>query len=294
MIFEGPVIRPPADADSVFIEVTVGCSHNACTFCNFYDGYPFKVTPLAQVEESLKLSKEVFPHAPRVWASGGNPFCLSVEKLADIAKLIRRYYPEANIATYGTVNDFFNKSVEDIAYLHSLGINDIVLGIETAVDEVLKFVNKGYTQADILEQCKKIEAAGMDYRVIYLGGLGGKGKGVENAIETAGVLNQLHPRFMVLTSVSVLPGTKLYEQMMAEEFIEATERERIAEYRALIAHLENPIEIDAATAASALFFKGNLPEDKEYLLDKLDKVLEHMTKQQEIIMRNRRADMKSV
>lgn len=80
MHFHGPIIRPQTDADSLFIEVTAGCSHNACTFCNFYKDTPFMVAPLSQIEEDLKEAKREWPNAKSIWASGGNPFVLSTEK----------------------------------------------------------------------------------------------------------------------------------------------------------------------------------------------------------------------
>ena len=51
MHFHGPIIRPQTDADSLFIEVTAGCSHNSCTFCNFYKDTPFRIAPLEQIEQ---------------------------------------------------------------------------------------------------------------------------------------------------------------------------------------------------------------------------------------------------
>lgn len=94
MKFYGPIIRPQTDADSVFIEVTVGCTHDGCTFCNFYKDFPFRVIPIKEVEENLKEASVLYPHAQRVWASGGNPFALSVDKLEALAKLFKKYLPE--------------------------------------------------------------------------------------------------------------------------------------------------------------------------------------------------------
>ena len=105
MHYNGPVIRPQTDADSVFIEVTVGCTHDSCTFCNFYDGYPFRVALLEQVEADLKEAAQYNPHAKKVWASGGNPYALSTEKLAVLAKLFKKYLPEGRISTYARVDD---------------------------------------------------------------------------------------------------------------------------------------------------------------------------------------------
>ena len=114
MHYHGPIVRPQTDADSIFVEVTVGCTHNNCTFCNFYDGYPFRVAPLSQVEADLQEAAANFPHAKKVWASGGNPFALSVNKLATLAKLFKKYLPEAIISTYARVDDITSKSVDDL------------------------------------------------------------------------------------------------------------------------------------------------------------------------------------
>ena len=294
MKFYGPIVRPQTDANSVFIEVTVGCTHNECTFCNFYKEYPFRVIPLDQVEENLKEASILYPHAKRIWASGGNPFALSTEKLKELAILFQKYFPKANIATYARVDDLYNKSVEDIRVLKNLGINDIVIGIESGDDEVLKKVKKGYTSSDIIRECQKLEEAGMIYRVIYLGGLGGYGKGIENALNSAKVFNQIHPTYMIMTNVSVLPDTELYQEMQIGSFKEASEKERIQEFRTLIANLDNTITVDSRTAANSIYFVANLPEDKQTLVAKLDKIIENFTETEETIFHSRRAKMTSV
>lgn len=294
MKFYGPIIRPQTDADSVFIEVTVGCTHDGCTFCNFYKDFPFRVVPIDEVEENLKEASVLYPHAKRVWASGGNPFALSVDKLEALAKLFKKYLPEANIATYARINDFYNKSVEDIRHLKNLGINDIVIGIESGDDEVLKHVKKGYTASDIIRECQKLEEAGMIYRIIYLGGLGGHSKGIQNALNSAKVLNQIHPSYMILTNVSVLPGTELYQEMQEGTFKEASEKERIQEIRTLVANMNNKITIDSITAASSIYFKASLPEDKQALVTELDKMIENHTEEKERTLHSRRSKMTSV
>lgn len=294
MKFYGPIIRPQTDADSVFIEVTVGCTHDGCTFCNFYKDFPFRVIPIDEVEENLKEASVLYPHAKRVWASGGNPFALSVDKLETLAKLFKKYLPKANIATYARINDFYNKSVEDIRHLKNLGINDIVIGIESGDDEVLNYVKKGYTASDIIRECQKLEEAGMIYRIIYLGGLGGHGKGIQNALNSAKVFNQIHPSYMILTNVSVLPGTELYQEMQEGTFKEASEKERIQEMRTLVANMNNKITVDSMTAASSIYFKANLPEDKQALVTELDKMIENHTEEKERTLHSRRSKMTSV
>lgn len=294
MHFHGPIIRPQTDADSLFIEVTAGCSHNACTFCNFYKDTPFMVAPLSQIEEDLKEAKREWPGAKNIWASGGNPFVLSTEKQIAVWDLIKKYYPDARISTYATISNFKQKSVEDIKKIKAHGLDEIMIGIETGDDEVLSFVNKGYTAQDILDAGKKMDEAGITYRMIYLGGLAGKGKLVESAKRSAQIFNQIHPYYMMLTNVAVLPGTKLYQQMKAGEWTEASEKERIEEIRTLIAELNIPITINSGTSASSVRFEVTLPQEKDAILSQLDKVLDQFDDRMEKELERWRHSMKSV
>ena len=290
MHYNGPVIRPQTDADSVFIEVTVGCTHDSCTFCNFYDGYPFRVAPLEQVEADLKEAAQYNPHAKKVWASGGNPYALSTEKLAVLAKLFKKYLPEGRISTYARVDDLLRRSVEDMRYLKQLGFEDIVVGIESGDDEVLTHTKKGYTAADILEGCKKLEQAGVDYRVIYLGGLAAH----ESAKKSAALLNQLHPYLMILTTLAILPGTELYDEWHAGIFQEVTERERLDEFRTLLANMNNEIVVFSATSTNSMPFVVHMPFEKAEIVQKLDAAIDSMTDEKEARIVESRHRMTSV
>ena len=243
MHYNGPIIRPHTEANDLFVEVTVGCTHNSCTFCNFYRDYPFRVAPIEQVEADLREARRYTSDPGRIWASGGNPYALSTERLAALGGLFKQYFPKTPLATYARVDDLARKTVEEMEYLRNLGWDDLVIGIESGDDAVLRHVNKGYTAADILEGCCKLEQAGVRYRVIYLGGLAGKGRGVETAHRTAGLLNQLHPYYLFLTTVFVLPGTKLYEERACGEFIEMGERERLDEFITLLEEMQNDIRV---------------------------------------------------
>lgn len=276
----GPIVRPQTDAYSIFLEVTVGCTHSHCKFCNFYQGYPFQVASFEQIEGDLQEAAAYAPHAKHVWASGGNPFALGVEHLAKVAGLIRKYLPEARISTYARVNDFEKKSVEDI-----------VVGIESADDDVLSYVKKGYTAADILTQLGKVEEAGAPYRVIYLGGLAGAGRCEESARRTLAALNRLHPYMMIPTAVAVLPGTELYTDLQQGIFQEPTERERLREFRVLLSGLENELTVFAETSANMVGFTARFPREKAQILRRLDDVIAGFTEEDEKRLHAIRAGM---
>lgn len=294
MEFHGPIVRPYTDADSLFIEVTTGCTHNSCTFCNFYKDTPFRVAPIEQVGKDLQEASREVPFATRIWASGGNPFCLSTRRLIQLGDLFKKYFPKARVSTYARIDDLFHKSAEDIREIREHGIDDVLIGIESGDDDVLKAVNKGYTAEDVIRECQKIGQAGLPFRIIYLGGLAGAGRLEESARKSAAVFNQIHPYYMYLTNVAVLPGTKLYGQMMRGEFAEATEKERLQEIRTLLAEMRNPIVVDTESAASSIYLKVKLPEEKASVLRELDAFIARFSPEQEKLLHARRARMLSV
>ena len=159
---------------------------------------------------------------------------------------------------------------------------------------MLKAVNKGYTAEDVIRECQKIGQAGLPFRIIYLGGLAGAGRLEESARKSAAVFNQIHPYYMYLTNVAVLPGTELYGQMMRGEFAEATEKERLQEIRTLLAEMRNPIVVDTESAASSIYLKVKLPEEKASVLRELDAFIARFTPEQEKLLHARRARMLSV
>ena len=294
MHYTGPVVRPPHEMHSILLEITVGCTHNSCRFCDFYHDIPFRMAPLTQIEEDLKEVRRFNPNAKRVYALGGDPFTLSVRRLKKIGTLIRSYLPKANIGTYARITSIMPKSIKELKELRATGFNDLVIGIESGDDEVLDFMNKGYTAADILEQCLKLEQAGINYYVIFLGGLAGHGNGIRNARNTASVLNQLHPSHMYMTSVAVLPGTELYADVAEGKFQEASELERIQETLELIRALKNPITLYGQSVANPVNFVAKLPDQKESLIEELEDTIAKFTDKDETSLRRYRESLRNV
>ena len=294
MHYTGPVVRPPHEMHSILLEVTVGCTHNSCRFCNFYRETPFHMAPITQIEADLKEVQRVAPDTKRVYALGGDPFTLSVQNLKKIGILIKSYLPEANIGTYARITSIMPKSVEELKELRAIGFNDLVIGIESGDDEVLTFMQKGYQASDIVEQCLKLEQAGINYYVIFLGGLAGRGNGIRNAKNTAAVLNQLHPSHMYMTSVAVLPGTELYQDVSEGRFKEASELERIQETLELIRALKNSITLYGQSVANPVNFVAKFPEQKESLIQELESMIMKFTEKDETVLRKHRESLRNV
>lgn len=275
--FTGQVWRPPYEANSQLLQVTAGCTHNKCKFCSLYHGTKFRLSPITEVEEDLKVIQNYQPKARRVFLTGANPFALSYNRLLDLGLLIRKYlrYCES-IGMFSRVSDIKPKTVEELKNLRHLGFDSISIGTESGDDDTLGIMNKGYSANDIIEQCKKLEEANIKYNLVYLTGIAGKNKGEQNAINTANVFNQLHPFTINFVSLTVFPDSELYEEMQRGDFVEATEHERLLELRAFISRLHIETTLLGNTVSNTVPFIGMIPNDKVRLLNELDLAIKNI------------------
>ena len=272
--FNGQVWRPPYEAGSQLLQVTSGCTWHRCRFCALYHGTPFRMSPLSEIEDDLKVIRRWQPRARRVYLTGANPFALSYNRLFDIAILLRKYLPHlVSFGMFARVTDITSKSIEELRNLRHLKLDSINIGIETAHDETLERMHKGYHSSDILEQLSKLDEAGIHYNVFYLNGLGGKGKGVESAVATAGVLNQLHPCIINIVSLTIFPESRLYKDLLDGSYEEQPEIERLIEARTLIDRLNIKVNLLGHHVSNTVPITGALPEDKAMLLREFDKAI---------------------
>lgn len=275
MHYTGTIYRPPAEAKTILLQVTAGCSHDHCTFCSMYKDVPFRVQSIEQIEEDLREVRSLRPDEDRVYLVGGDPFVLNYKQLKMIAEKIKEYLPRCEtISMYARVTNIKTKTVEELTALRSLGINDLYIGIETGHDEILTRIRKGNTADEAVVQCKRLEEAGIAYHAIYLNGLGGHGKGEISALETAKFFSQLKPKSIGITSLTLIPGTDLYEQKLNGEFVEASEFERVQELKCFIEHLETKTKVLANHVSIATPVIGRIPEDRPKMLKVLQDTID--------------------
>ena len=294
MHYTGTIWRPPYEASSLLLEVTAGCTHHKCKFCTLYNDLPFKfrMSPLEDVESDLQEAQlwstdpismltarlQGLPRPERIqraFLTGANPFVLKSERLMAIADLIRQYVPSIKtIGCFARITDVTLKSDEELASLHQAGYDGLTIGIETGDDEALRFMNKGYTAADIVRQCQRLDQAGIHYSFFYLVSISGAGRGEIGAKATADICNQLHPTLIGVNMLTIYPDSELYQEIQRGNWKEESEIEKYKEIRTLLESLEIPTQFAALGASNAFQFQGTLPEDKAALAAALDKIIE--------------------
>ena len=286
MHYDGLIYRPPFEATSLLLQVTVGCSHNRCTFCTMYRDVPFRVSPLSEVEEDLKEASEYKNVIKRVFLEGGDAFALSGEKLIQIAEMIHEYVPNVKtIASYASINNIRGKSDEELVRLHELGIDELNIGLESGDDEALAYMNKGFTAGEALTQLLRLKKAGIRYGLNVILGLCGNEGMERNALKTAELVNKTDPYLIFIGTLHADKGCPLYDAIRDGSFKECTVRQYIEEEKLFIKNLKvTNCTFFALHPSNIVRFRGKLPQDKNGILyyihecvseipeEKLDKV----------------------
>ena len=238
MHFTEPVYRNPYWPTWPLLEVTAGCTHNKCKFCTMYKGVRFDVAPMEQIEEDLAELAATVPHARTLQLLSANPLALPYDRMAPILEKVNEYLPDIeHVYTAGRVTDLRNKTVEQLRALKDLGMDEISMGTESGDDWTLDRVNKGYHAEDIIEQCAKLDEAGIRYWHTFLNGAAGQSHSREHAINSARVFSQTHPMVVGTGGLTLFPGTPLLDEARAGEFDPLDERGLLEELLLLVENL---------------------------------------------------------
>ena len=276
MHFTGRTWRPPYEAHSVILQATSGCTYQQCAFCSLYKNERFRMSPMEQFEQDLAEIKHYQPYARRIFWTGANPFAMSYENLKLRALTVRDYLIQCQvIAMFASIRDIKNKEVWQLKKLRAMGINGLSIGVESGDDETLALANKGYTSADILEQCRKLDEAGIEYYFVYMTGLAGKGGGYRNAVNSAALISQLNPYFLSVDSLTLFADTALYQLAQQGLFVPAGEKERILELQLLISKLHIRTHLLANTVSNFAPVTAYLPYDRKKAINELQFILDH-------------------
>ncbi|MBR4695534.1 MAG: radical SAM protein [Selenomonadaceae bacterium] len=277
MHFTSGINRPPYEANSGFLQVTSGCFHASCAFCSYFKDTRFKKSPMEEIEADVREIPEYFGAPERIFLQGADGFAADYDVLMKTAELIHRYVPSAKtIGGYARIDNFREKSVEQLKDMKAAGFAEPYIGVESGDDAILKMVNKGYDAAFAREQVEKLTEAGMSFIANFLNGLGGAGYGLSHARKTAEIYEGMDISMIEVSSLTLVPKTILYRRRERGEFAEAGEHERLEEMKEFIRCLKNKT-VFLSDHISVLFrARANLPEDKGTLIEGIQKVMDNL------------------
>lgn len=264
MEYEGIVIRPPSEAESLILQVSLGCSHNRCTFCPTYKGRRFRIKDLDQIKAEID---EAAPYGPfrKVFLADGDALIIPQPKLRAILDYLREKIAGLRrVGIYGNAKSILRKSADELKELKERKLGIIYLGVETGDADLLKIIQKGATFDQMVEAGRRVKESGISLSATVLLGLAGTENSRRHALETAKVLSDIDPDFASALTLMVVPGTPLYEEMRAGRFQLPSPFQLLEELGTILANANfSRCYFTSNHASNYLPIKARMPKDKD-------------------------------
>lgn len=276
MNYDGDIIRPPSEADAIILQVTVGCSHNRCTFCGAYKEKTFRIRSDQEILENIALAKRYQPKARTVFLADGDALIISQKRLTTLFATIHQELPGIRrISLYGNAKAIRSKSPAQLTELKRLGLGRIYMGLESGDDQVLARIGKGETGASMIEAGLRVAEAGIFLSVTVLLGIAGQEESLVHAQKSGQILTAMRPRQIAALTLMPLAGTPLGEDYRQGFFHLPDKLEMLKELRELISHIDGErLQFMANHASNYLPIHGRLPRDKKHMLAGIDQALD--------------------
>jgi radical SAM superfamily enzyme YgiQ (UPF0313 family) len=276
MEYEGIVIRPPSEAESLILQVSLGCSHNRCTFCPTYKGRRFRIKDLEAIKAEIDEAAAYGPFR-KVFLADGDALIIPQPKLKAILEYLQEKIPGLRrVGIYGNAKSILRKSVEELKELKERKLGIVYLGVETGDEELLKKIQKGATSHQMVEAGRRVKEAGITLSATVLLGLAGVDpeKAHRHALETARVLSDIDPDFASALTLMVVPGTPLYDEMRAGRFQVPSPFQLLEELGTLIANANfSRCYFTSNHASNYLPIKARMPKDKDAVVRLIHQVV---------------------
>lgn len=277
MIYEGDVYRPPSEANSLIIQLTIGCARNTCRFCAMYKRKQFRVRELTEVIDDLYWVKRYYPYRfDRVFLADGDALIVKTPDLITIIDKIYEIFPQVRRVTiYGTAKDVLLKSHEELCQLREHGLEMVYIGAESGSDKVLLDIDKRVTAAETIEACQKLKAAGIKVSMTLITGLGGKADSREHAIESAKLVTATKPEYLGLLTLNLEPDAPLMQDYLSGKFETLSPFGDLEEQKLFLEHVDSEGTVLRSNHVSNyVSLSGTLNQDKERMIAQLDAAIQ--------------------
>ena len=275
MHYEGNIIRPPSEANSILLQITVGCSRNKCTFCGAYKGERFRIKPDSVIINDIAFAATYCRRQRRIFLCDGDGLIVPQKRLLNILQEIERQLPwVTRVGAYANCKSLKMKTIDELKTLKAHGLGILYMGLETGDDVTLKKINKGAASEEMIQMGKKARAAGIKLSITVLLGIAGKSRSDIHARETGRVLTAIDPEYVGALTLMLIPGTPLYQDYRDGKFFLLEPDDMLNELKTMIEATELSKGLFHANHASNyLPIKATLPKDKAKTLSLIDEAL---------------------
>ncbi|MBW1693397.1 MAG: radical SAM protein [Deltaproteobacteria bacterium] len=275
MHYEGHIIRPPSEANSILLQVTVGCSHNKCSFCGTYKGERFRIKEDAIIMEDIAFAANYCKRQRRVFLCDGDALIIPQKRLLNILIQIKKQTPwVTRVGVYANAKSLKMKTPDELRELKAHGLGIAYMGLETGDDITLKKIKKGASSEKMIQMGRKAKDAGIKLSITVILGIAGKQRSNIHAQETGRVLSAIDPEYVGALSLMLIPGTPLHQDYTSETFHLLEPNDMLKELKTMIAatNLSKGL-FHANHASNYLPIKARLPKDKKVTLKIIEQAL---------------------
>lgn len=275
--YEGPVFRPPSEADSYILQATIGCSWNACTYCDMYRSKRYRVRELGETLADIEAVRSIHGGAiDKVFVADGDALGMDLERWEALLAACAAAFPRLRrVSAYATAINLLEKTPGELRRLREAGLSLLYIGPESGDDPTLKRIAKGAGFDDHVEAARRAKEAGIKLSAIFLLGAGGVERSAEHASASARLATAMDPRFVSLLTLTVIPGTPMATLEASGRFALPSVDGMLREARTFIAEAAPTDAIFRTNHASNyLPLSGRLPRDRGRLLELLDAALD--------------------
>ena len=271
-----PVFRPPSEARSLILQLTLGCSWNKCTYCAMYRGKEYRVRPVDEVVAEIRTAAANTPGVHRVFLADGDALAAPSEAIERVLVEIREKLPSVNrVGIYADSSSILDKGADELKRLGGLGLGIVYFGPETGDAETLKAIRKGTTVARQLEACRVVGAAGIKLSAMVLLGLAGIDGAERHARATGRFLVEAAPNYAAALTVTPVPGTELFSAVVDGSFDLPDRWGMLRELEWMLEEMEGYRGLFHANHASNyLPLKLRMPKDRERALKVIRAVID--------------------
>jgi radical SAM superfamily enzyme YgiQ (UPF0313 family) len=276
MHYEGMCIRPPSEAYSILLQVTLGCSHNKCSFCGTYKDKRFAIKDDKTILSDILFASKVMKRQDKAFLMDGDALIIPQKRLMWILGRIKEHLPWVKrVGAYSNAKSIKMKTPDELVQLRENGLGILYYGVETGDDELRKRITKGSDAKTCIEMGRKVKEAGINLSVTVLLGIAGKEGSLKHAKATGELLSAMDPDFVGALTVMLIPGTPLYEEFTSGHFELPDQRGLLTELREMIrdTHLSRGL-FYSNHASNYLPVKARLPRGKQDALDLIDRALQ--------------------
>ncbi|MDO4555671.1 MAG: radical SAM protein [Lachnospiraceae bacterium] len=277
MRYDGMVYRPPSEARSLIVQLTVGCAHNSCRFCTMYKDKKFYIRNVEEVIEDFRTAREYYgPGVRKIFLADGDALCVPTEKLMVVLKAAFSLFPDLErVTAYATAGDVLRKTPEELKALQEAGLFMVYQGYESGSNQVLLDVGKKFTKEQMIESGRKLKESGILSSVTLISGLGGTERLKEHAVESAALISAVKPEYVSFLTLYLEPEADMRKEVNEGRFHFLTPDQVVEEMELFLEHVDSEGTIFRSNHASNYVpLKGTLNKDIPLMRKQLEQIKE--------------------